>query len=674
MLHTLIAAAAASPPAAAVQTQAPAAANSTSSTTLLLVLGSLALLAIIVWWIMKRANGGRPRSGGIPGAGLGAQFNRGTATGEFEPTDVGTTTFDDVAGVDEAVKKLKRVKRFILDSAAYNDLGGKPPQGILLVGPPGTGKTLGVKALAGETNAILFVVPGSYFVEMFVGRGAARVRELVATAKKWREETGRFVIIFIDEFDALGKKRSSGGPGGHDERDQTLNQLLVEMNGFTAADGILFIAATNRKDILDEAVLRPGRFTYHIFVDTPDKPGRIAILKVHMRNKPTEPGVPLEKILDHIASRTPGFSGADLAEVCNEGAVQAAERLDSIRTQLVSAKLDEMLAQGKDKKAVELARTAFQKTKLAQLLESKDADVKAVAEELNAFVKDQLPALLKPHKHIKLKELDDAIDILQMGDARESRAKAMGDEELWNTAIHEGGHYIIGHVRGDFGSSKATIMPRGQALGFVQSMSDKDKFTHSQRELETRVLQAYGGRLAQEKFLGVKDTGADNDFEQLNRIVRLMVVRFGMSELGEISINDQELQYGSSKYGDELLNAIDRECAKMRARFKAEAKQIIDDNADALLRVATLLKKEETVLTDRLTEAFDNKLPAEAYEGVTLPAYVKKPEGAAQAIAVVAPAEGATPAAGAAAGEATSPADEHQAAPEGEADASNGKQ
>jgi cell division protease FtsH len=621
------------PVTASPDAQVAASSGSMDPTTVLLLLGSIALIAAIFWFISSRGKrSGSGRSGGLPGSNIGMQFNRGGG-GEFEPVDVGTTTFNDVAGVDEAIKKMKRVKRWITEGAVFNSLGGKPPQGILLVGPPGTGKTLLAKALAGETGAILFVVPGSYFVEMFVGRGAARVRELVAAAKRAREETGKFVIIFIDEFDALGKKRSSGGPGGHDERDQTLNQLLVEMNGFTAADGILFMAATNRKDILDEAVLRPGRFTYHIFVDTPDKPGRIAILKVHMRGKPTEPGIPMEKILDHLATRTPRFSGADLAEVCNEGAVQAGERVDAIKTKLIAEQIAELKSQG--------------------------ADDKVMAEALAKFRKEQLPELLKPHMHIKLKELDEAIDILQMGDARESRVKAMTDEELWNTSIHEAGHYVIGQDRGDFGSSKATIMPRGNALGWVQSLSENDKFTTSDRELETRILQAFGGRLAQEKFLNVRDTGASNDFMQLNRIIRLMVIQFGMSEkLGEISINEEEMQYGGSKYGPALLNDIDQECGAMRRSFKAGAKAIIDNRGDALLRVAILLRKEETVLSDRLKEAFDNTLPPETYAGVKLPASLD----AAAVARATAPASASV-------ATTTAPAQEPPVAPQGDADA-----
>ena len=397
-------------------------------------------------------------------AGGGKAMGFGKSRAKLLTERPGRVTFEDVAGVDEAKEDLKEIVDFLRDPQKFQRLGGRIPKGVLLVGPPGTGKTLLARAIAGEANVPFFTISGSDFVEMFVGVGASRVRDMFEQAKK-----NAPCIVFIDEIDAVGRHRGAGLGGGNDEREQTLNQLLVEMDGFEANEGVILIAATNRPDVLDPALLRPGRFDRQVVVPNPDLAGREKILRVHMRKVPLAPDVDPRM----IARGTPGFSGADLANLVNEAALLAARR-------------------GK--------------------------------------------------RVVAMSELEDAKDKVMMG--AERRSMVMTDEEKKLTAYHEGGHAIVAlNVEGSDPIHKATIIPRGRALGMVMRLPERDQLSLTRQKICADLCVAFGGRIAEELIFGHDKvtTGAQSDIEMATRMARAMVTRFGMSdELGPIAYGENQ--------------------------------------------------------------------------------------------------------------------------------------
>ncbi|MDE2181963.1 MAG: ATP-dependent zinc metalloprotease FtsH [Alphaproteobacteria bacterium] len=430
-------------------------------------------------------------------AGGGKAMGFGKSRAKLLTERQGRVTFEDVAGVDEAKDDLKEIVDFLKDPQKFQRLGGRIPKGVLLVGPPGTGKTLLARAIAGEANVPFFTISGSDFVEMFVGVGASRVRDMFEQAKK-----NAPCIVFIDEIDAVGRHRGAGLGGGNDEREQTLNQLLVEMDGFESNEGVILIAATNRPDVLDPALLRPGRFDRHVVVPNPDLVGREKILRVHMRKVPLAPDVDPRT----IARGTPGFSGADLANLVNEAALLAARR-------------------GK--------------------------------------------------RVVTMSELEEAKDKVLMG--AERRSMAMTEEEKKLTAYHEGGHAIVAlNVKGSDPIHKATIIPRGRALGMVMRLPERDQLSVTREKMLADLCVAFGGRIAEELVFGHEKvtTGAMSDIEQATRMARAMVTRFGMSDdLGPIAYaeNQEEVFLGHSVSRQQNVSEATAQ------RIDAEIRRIIDD-------------------------------------------------------------------------------------------------
>ena len=435
-------------------------------------------------------------------------------------------TFNDVAGADEAKEELKEVVEFLKHPKKFNDLGARIPKGVLLYGPPGTGKTLLAKAVAGEAGVAFFSISGSDFVEMFVGVGASRVRDLFAQAKK-----NSPCIIFIDEIDAVGRQRGAGLSGGHDEREQTLNQLLVEMDGFAANEGIIIIAATNRPDILDHALLRPGRFDRQIVVDKPDVKGRIAILQVHSKGKPIAKDVDM----DVLARRTPGFTGADLANLVNEAALLAARR----------------------------------------------------------------------DKHeINMIELEESIERVMAGPERKS--KVMSDDEKKLTAYHEGGHALVGMMLKHADPvHKVTIIPRGRAGGYTLMLPKEDRNYATRSELLDRLKVAMGGRVAEEIVLNEISTGASQDIQQASRIVRSMIMQYGMSDvIGPVAYGaDQTQQYfgqNPRNFSEEVASEIDKEVHKYLEDAYQACRDIINEHRAQLDVIAQALIERETLTAAEL--------------------------------------------------------------------------
>ena len=435
-------------------------------------------------------------------------------------------TFNDVAGADEAKEELKEVVEFLKHPKKFNDLGARIPKGVLLYGPPGTGKTLLAKAVAGEAGVAFFSISGSDFVEMFVGVGASRVRDLFAQAKK-----NSPCIIFIDEIDAVGRQRGAGLSGGHDEREQTLNQLLVEMDGFAANEGIIIIAATNRPDILDHALLRPGRFDRQIVVDKPDVKGRIAILQVHSKGKPIAKDVDM----DVLARRTPGFTGADLANLVNEAALLAARR----------------------------------------------------------------------DKHeINMIELEESIERVMAGPERKS--KVMSDDEKKLTAYHEGGHALVGMMLKHADPvHKVTIIPRGRAGGYTLMLPKEDRNYATRSELLDRLKVAMGGRVAEEFVLNEISTGASQDIQQASRIVRSMIMQYGMSDvIGPVAYGaDQTQQYfgqNPRNFSEEVASEIDKEVHKYLEDAYQACRDIINEHRAQLDVIAQALIERETLTAAEL--------------------------------------------------------------------------
>jgi len=479
------------------------------------------LLLIAVWVFFLR----QMQSGG--GKAMGFGKSRAKLLTERQ----GRVTFEDVAGVDEAKDDLKEIVDFLKDPQKFQRLGGRIPKGVLLVGPPGTGKTLLARAIAGEANVPFFTISGSDFVEMFVGVGASRVRDMFEQAKK-----NAPCIVFIDEIDAVGRHRGAGLGGGNDEREQTLNQLLVEMDGFESTEGVILIAATNRPDVLDPALLRPGRFDRHIVVPNPDLGGREKILRVHMRKIPLAPDVDPRT----IARGTPGFSGADLANLVNEAALLAARR-------------------GK--------------------------------------------------RVVTMSELEEAKDKVLMG--AERRSMAMTEEEKKLTAYHEGGHAIVAlTVKGSDPIHKATIIPRGRALGMVMRLPERDHLSISREKMLADLCVAFGGRIAEELIFGHDKvtTGAMSDIEQATRLVRAMVTRYGMSDsLGPIAYaeNQEEVFLGHSvsrtqNISEATAQRIDAEIQRIIDECYQRAHQILSERMSDLNVLARGLLEYETLSGDEI--------------------------------------------------------------------------
>ena len=474
------------------------------------------LLLIGVWIFFMR----QMQSGGNKAMGFGK------SKAKLLNEKNGRVMFADVAGVEEAKEELEEVVEFLKDPQKFQRLGGKIPKGVLLVGPPGTGKTLIARAVAGEAGVPFFTISGSDFVEMFVGVGASRVRDMFEQGKK-----NAPCIIFIDEIDAVGRHRGAGHGGGNDEREQTLNQMLVEMDGFEANEGVILIAATNRPDVLDPALLRPGRFDRQVVVPNPDVGGREKILKVHMRKVPLGPDVDARI----IARGTPGFSGADLANLVNEAALLAARR---------------------SKRVVSMA------------------------------------------------ELEDAKDKVMMG--AERRSMAMSDAEKKLTAYHEAGHAIVAiHEPSSDPIHKATIIPRGRALGMVMRLPEGDRLSISKEKLHADLAVAMGGRIAEELIFGAEKvtTGASSDIKMATSMARRMVTEWGMShELGPIHYsNDRdELFLGHSVGGPQSISGstaakVDAEVKRIVEDAYVSAKKTLTDNLHELHALAKALLEYETL-------------------------------------------------------------------------------
>ncbi|WP_218080646.1 ATP-dependent zinc metalloprotease FtsH [Anthocerotibacter panamensis] len=473
----------------------------------LLLLGGLFLL-------LRRSNGGGP----------GQAMNFGKSKARFQMDAKTGIKFDDVAGIDEAKEELQEVVQFLKKPERFTAVGAKIPKGVLLVGPPGTGKTLLAKAIAGEAGVPFFSISGSEFVEMFVGVGASRVRDLFKKAKE-----NAPCIIFIDEIDAVGRQRGAGIGGGNDEREQTLNQLLVEMDGFEGNSGIIIIAATNRPDVLDAALLRPGRFDRQITVDRPDRAGRLEVLKVHARGKKLDPSIDLEQ----IARRTPGFSGADLANLLNEAAILAARR-----------RLD----------------------------------------------------------YITLKEIDDAVDRVVAG---LERSPLLDGKKKRLIAYHEVGHALVGTLTQDHDDvQKVTIIPRGRAGGLTWFTPSEDQLLISRNELTARITGALGGRAAEEVVFGGDEitTGASGDFQQVTSMARAMVTRFGMSNLGPVSLESEggEVFLGgammrSQGYSEEVAFHIDEQVRQIVNQCYADAINLLTEHRDLMDTIVDRLIEEETI-------------------------------------------------------------------------------
>ena len=457
----------------------------------------------------------------MQGGGRGGAMSFGKSRAKMLTENTKRVTFADVAGVESAKEDLKEVVEFLEDPSRFTRLGAKIPTGALLIGPPGTGKTLLARAVAGEAGVPFFTISGSDFVEMFVGVGASRVRDMFADARK-----NAPCIIFIDEIDAVGRHRGVGTSGGHEEREQTLNQLLVEMDGFEGDEGIIIIAATNRPDVLDKALLRPGRFDRQIEVPYPDISGREKILEVHMKGKP----IAAELDVKYIARGTPGFSGADLMNLVNEAALLSARR-----------------------------------NKLK----------------------------------ITMREFEDARDKVMMG--AERRSLAMSDEEKEMTAYHEAGHAIVGlNMKGSLPIHKATIIPRGRALGMVQYMPERDQISQSRQEMVARMAMAMGGRAAEELHFGYDKvtSGASSDIEQVTRIATAMVTEWGLSDaIGPIAYKDTDQQ--SFHPGIGRGSAISPETATL---IESEIKRFITEAHETAVKILKKKKKDWVALAEALLE------------------------------------------------------------------------
>lgn len=484
------------------------------------------LLLVGLFFLFRRAQSG-------PG-NQAMNFGKSKARVQMEPQT--QVTFNDVAGIEQAKLELTEVVDFLKNADRFTAVGAKIPKGVLLVGPPGTGKTLLAKAVAGEAGVPFFSISGSEFVEMFVGVGASRVRDLFEQAK-----TNAPCIVFIDEIDAVGRQRGAGLGGGNDEREQTLNQLLTEMDGFEGNTGIIIIAATNRPDVLDAALMRPGRFDRQVVVDRPDYKGRREILNVHARGKTLSKDVDLEK----MARRTPGFTGADLSNLLNEAAILAARR---------------------------------------NLTE------------------------------ISMDEINDAIDRVLAGPEKKDRVMSERRKRL--VAYHEAGHALVGALMPDYDPvQKISIIPRGGAGGltwFTPNEDQMDSGLYSRSYLQNQMAVALGGRIAEEIIFGEEEvtTGASNDLQQVARVARQMITRFGMSDrLGPVALGRQQGNpfmgrdiMSERDFSEETASTIDDEVRNLVDQAYRRAKDVLTSNRLVLDKIAERLVEKETVDSDELQE------------------------------------------------------------------------
>ncbi|MGO1368157.1 ATP-dependent zinc metalloprotease FtsH [Senegalia sp. (in: firmicutes)] len=493
------------------------------------------LIFVVFWFVFMQKSQG--------GGGKVMSFGKNKAKMHKEDPK-NKITFDDVAGLDEEKEELIEIVDFLKSPQKFTHLGARIPKGVLMVGPPGTGKTYLSKATAGEAGVPFFSISGSDFVEMFVGVGASRVRDLFEQAKKSSP-----CIIFIDEIDAVGRRRGAGLGGGHDEREQTLNQLLVEMDGFGINEGIIIIAATNRPDILDPALLRPGRFDRQVQIGVPDIVGREAILKIHSKGKPLAEDIDL-KI---IARRTIGFTPADLENLMNEAA-------------LLSAR-----------------------------------------EEL---------------KEIPMRLLEEAITKVIAGPEKRSRVRSAKENKL--TAYHEAGHAVVGKLLPNADPvHMVTIMPRGRAGGFTMSLPTEDRSYMSKTEMEEKIIELLGGRVAEKLVLDDISTGASNDIERATKIAKGMVTQYGMSDkLGPMTYgkNENEVFLGrdlgnSRDYSEEVASEIDHEMKHIIQKAYTAAMDLLTENIDKLHEVAQKLLEKETLNQKEFNAIFDEDIEIkEAYE------------------------------------------------------------
>ena len=487
------------------------------------LIGLLPFALLIGVWIyfMNRMQGG----------GKGGAMGFGKSKAKLLTEKHGRVTFDEVAGIDEAKEELEEIVEFLRNPQKFSRLGGKIPKGALLVGPPGTGKTLLARAIAGEAGVPFFTISGSDFVEMFVGVGASRVRDMFEQAKK-----NAPCIVFIDEIDAVGRSRGAGYGGGNDEREQTLNQLLVEMDGFEANEGVIIVAATNRPDVLDPALLRPGRFDRQVQVPNPDIKGREKILQVHARKTPLGPDVDLRI----IARGTPGFSGADLANLVNESALMAAR----------------------------IGR-----------------------------------------RFVTMIDFESAKDKVMMGSER--RSMVMTEDEKKLTAYHEAGHAVVGlNVPQHDPIHKATIIPRGRALGLVLSLPERDQLSVSYTKYTSKIAMAMGGRVAEELIFGPENvtSGASSDIQQVSKIARAMVTQFGFAEeLGYVDYANEQSSHlgaygGGTSHSADTQKIIDDRVKAFIDEGYETAKRILTEKADDLERLAQGLLEYETLTGNEIAK------------------------------------------------------------------------
>ena len=502
------------------------------------LLPMILLLAVFMWFMRAQAGGGK-----------GSPFSFGKSRAKLLDKDANKVTFSDVAGCDEAKEEVQEIVDYLKAPNRYQTLGGRVPRGVLLSGSPGTGKTLLAKAVAGEAGVPFFTISGSDFLEMFVGVGASRVRDMFEQAKK-----NAPCIIFIDEIDAVGRQRGAGLGGGNDEREQTLNQLLVEMDGFESNETVIVIAATNRPDVLDPALQRPGRFDRQVVVPLPDIKGREQILNVHAKKVPLDESVDLKT----LARGTPGFSGADLANLVNEAALFAGRR---------------------------------NKTK------------------------------------VDMSDFEDAKDKIYMGPER--RSMVMHEDEKRATAYHEAGHAIVAEsLPFTDPVHKVTIMPRGRALGLTWQLPERDRISMYKDQLLSQLAILFGGRIAEDLYVGRISTGASNDFERATQIAREMVTRFGMSEKMGVMVyaeNEGEVFLGrsvtrSQHISEKTMQEVDAEVRRILDEQYAVAYKILSENRDKMEIMCRALMEWETIDRDQVLEIMAGKQPTPPKESINIEA------------------------------------------------------
>ncbi|HLJ50858.1 MAG TPA: ATP-dependent zinc metalloprotease FtsH [Bryobacteraceae bacterium] len=517
----------------------------TASNWVSILINAIPFVLLLAFWIFMMR---QMQSGGNKALSFGKSRAR------LHSSQQKKVTFKDVAGVEEAKEELQEIIEFLREPQKFQKLGGRIPKGVLLIGPPGTGKTLLARAIAGEANVPFFSISGSDFVEMFVGVGASRVRDLFEQGKK-----NAPCIIFIDEIDAVGRHRGAGLGGGHDEREQTLNQLLVEMDGFESNEGVILVAATNRPDVLDPALLRPGRFDRRVVVGRPDVKGREMILKVHSKKTPLSDDVELGV----LARGTPGFAGADLANLVNEAALIAARQ---------------------------------------------------------------------NRKVVTMSDFELAKDKVIMGVERKSLI--ISDEEKRNTAYHEAGHALVAaSLKHADPLHKVTIIPRGMALGVTMQLPIDDKHSYHKDYLEAQIAILMAGRIAEEIFMHHITTGAGNDIERATEMARKMVCEWGMSELGPMAFGKKEEQIFLGReiaqhrdYSEATAIRIDEQVRKLVEDGYTEARHIIEEKNDALIRIAEALLEREVLDGAEVKMLIDGEaLPAVASPKTPRPNEPEKP-------------------------------------------------